>query len=74
MATIKQKIEAEQRVRELVEREGLPLPDRVEYGHTCIWLLWEEQQVAVRVDIDEFADASPQDLAALDVIPPTGSV
>ena len=57
MATYTQKIEAERRVRDLLEREGLPLPDRIEYGHGCIRLLWLERKLALVVDIDEPPEA-----------------
>jgi hypothetical protein len=56
MATLRDKIAAEHMVRALLEREGLPPADRVEYGHTCIRLLWDGPRVALVVDIDEFAD------------------
>lgn len=53
MATLPQKIAAERRARSLLEQQDLPQPDRVEYGYTCIWLLWNEQKVALQVQIDE---------------------
>ena len=37
----------------MLRDEGLPEPDRVEYGHTCIRLFWNETKVALVVDIDE---------------------
>ena len=37
----------------MLEDHGLPQPDEVEYGHTCVRLLWREEQVALVVDIDE---------------------
>ena len=52
MATLKQKIETEKRTREALADQGVPEPDAVEYGHTCIWLLWNEPKVVMRVDID----------------------
>jgi hypothetical protein len=52
MATLKQKIEAETKVRELLEGEGLPEPDEVEYDSTCIRLLWHQSKLALIVDID----------------------
>jgi len=52
MATLKQKIEAEARVRELLETEGLPEPDEVEYDSTCIRLLWHHSKLALIVDMD----------------------
>jgi hypothetical protein len=53
MATLQQKVAAEHRVRELIETEGLPEPSRIEYGHTCIRLFWEESKVVLVIDIDE---------------------
>ena len=56
MATIAQKIEAEHRVRTLLEDHGLPEPDEVEYGHTCIRLFFQEPKLCLVVDIDEPPD------------------
>jgi hypothetical protein len=53
MATLAQKIEAEQRMRNLLEESGLPQPDYVEYGYTCIRPIFEEPKLCVIVDIDE---------------------
>jgi len=53
MATLAQKIDAERRMRELLEQGGLPQPDRVEYGFTCIRLFFEDAKQVVVVDIDE---------------------
>jgi hypothetical protein len=53
MATLKQKIEAEHRMRELLEDNGLPQPDAVEYGYTCVRLFWEKTKHVVIIDIDE---------------------
>ena len=53
MATLDQKIEAERNAREMVERGGMPQPDWVEYGYTCIRLIWSESKVVLVVDIDE---------------------
>ncbi len=61
MATLKQKRAAEQEVRELLETSGLPMPDDIEYGHECIRLLWEEQKVALVVDIDDYPNALTDD-------------
>jgi hypothetical protein len=68
MAALKKKIAAERMVRGLLEREGVPAPDRVEYGDASIRLLWEAQKVALVVDIDEFAQADDA-LRGLDVFP-----
>jgi hypothetical protein len=53
MATLAQKIEAEEKMRRLLADNGMPEPDEVEYGHTCIRLLWHDQKAVVVVDIDE---------------------
>ena len=53
MATLAQKIDTERRMRELLEQGGLPQPDRVEYGFTCIRLFFERTKQVVVVDIDE---------------------
>ena len=53
MATLAQKIETEQRMRELLEQSGLPQPDMVEYGYTCIRLFFEDSKTVVVIDIDE---------------------
>ena len=37
----------------MIEDHGLPQPDAVEYGYTCIRLLWTEEKVVLIVDIDE---------------------
>ncbi|MBV9309191.1 MAG: hypothetical protein JOZ73_00055 [Solirubrobacterales bacterium] len=58
MATLKQKIAAEEHVRELLARENLPAPDRIEYGFTCIRLFWDRPKVALVVDIDRSDDAA----------------
>jgi hypothetical protein len=53
MATLQQKIAAEHKMRELLESEGLPEPSRIEYGHTCIRVFWEESKLVLAIDIDE---------------------
>jgi hypothetical protein len=58
MATLKQKIDAERKLRVLLADEGLPAPDQVEYGATCIRFLWHEPKACVVVDIDELRDES----------------
>jgi len=66
MATLAQKIEAEKRMRELLEDNGLPQPDYVEYGFTCIRLFFNDTKTVVVVDIDnpEDADAAIDEDAA----------
>jgi hypothetical protein len=57
MATLTQKIEAENRMRALLEKGDLPQPDRVEYGFTCIRLFFDTTKTVVVVDLDEPDDA-----------------
>jgi len=52
MASLAQKIKAEQRMRELLEQEGLPHPDSIEYGHTCVRFFWHQPKACIVVDID----------------------
>lgn len=56
MATLKEKIMVEAQVRELLARNGLPEPDEVEYGYTCIRLFFNEPKTVLIVDIDEPPD------------------
>ena len=65
MATLAQKIEAEKRMRDLLEENGLPQPDYVEYGFTCIRLFFNETKHVVIIDIDEpeDTDAAVEDAA-----------
>lgn len=58
MATLDQKIQAEIRMRELLETSGLPQPDHIEYGFACIRLFFEETKTVVVIDIDQPEDAS----------------
>jgi hypothetical protein len=61
MATLAQKIKAEHRIRTLLDEHGLPQPDHVEYGFTCIRLFFEETKTVVVVDIDEPEDTQASD-------------
>jgi hypothetical protein len=56
MASLPKKIDAERRMRELLETSGLPQPDAIEYGHTCIRLFWNETKTCVVVDLDTDAE------------------
>ena len=56
MATLAQKIETETRMRDLLEQAGLPQPDYVEYGFTCIRLLFYEPKLCLVIDIDDPPD------------------
>ena len=68
MATLQEKIRCERAAREMIREGGLPDPDRIEYGHTCIRLFWEETKVVLVVDIDDppvgldLGDESMEDL------------
>ena len=53
MATLDEKIDAELKFRQLVAEGGLPEPDHVEYGHTCIRVMWREAKLALVIDLDE---------------------
>jgi hypothetical protein len=57
MATLVQKREAEKRMRELLGEHGLPQPDYVEYGFTCIRLFFNDTKHVVVIDIDQPEDA-----------------
>ncbi len=61
MATLTEKIECEQRMRKLLDDNGMPQPDEVEYGYTCVRFFFEESKACVVVDID-----NPDDDASLD--------
>ena len=45
-------------MRELLEDSGVPPPDEVEYGYTCIRLFWHETKSVVVIDIDEPPEGS----------------
>src|ERR1700733_817630 len=59
MATLAQKIEAETRMRDLLEESGLPQPDYVEYGFTCIRLFFNDTKHVVVIDIDDPEGVDP---------------
>jgi len=71
MATLRHKIAAERKVRELLATEDVPAPDRIEYGFTCIRLFWLEPKVVLVVDIDEFTENDPENAGSrrIDVFP-----
>jgi len=52
MASPEQLEKAKRGMQELLEREGLPQPDEVEYGEASIRLVWWEEKFAVVVDVD----------------------
>jgi hypothetical protein len=63
VATLAQKIETEKRMRDLLEESGLPQPDFVEYGFTCIRLFYTESKLVVVIDIDQPEDGETDDAA-----------
>jgi hypothetical protein len=60
MATLKKKIEAERRMRELLESGGLPEPDLIEYDEDCIRLFFEATKTVVVIELDEEADSDSE--------------
>jgi hypothetical protein len=44
---------AERRFRELLEGQGLAVPDRVEYDPEELVFFWEEQKLAVVVELGD---------------------
>jgi hypothetical protein len=58
-------VDAEERMRELIERAGLPEPDEVshEFEPDEVLLVWREQKLAVVIELDEpeerFEGATP---------------
>jgi hypothetical protein len=56
MATLADKIRCERKILAMVADQGLPKPDEVEHGYTCIWVIWHEPKVALRIDIDKDPD------------------
>jgi hypothetical protein len=65
MATLKQKTHCERDARDFVVEYGLPEPDRLEYGYTCIRLFWDDPKVVLVIDIDG-PDALAEAAAAAD--------
>lgn len=53
LATLREKRAAERSARAMLDDHGLPQPDEVQYGATCIRLLWHEEKLALIVDIDD---------------------
>lgn len=54
-STLKAKIAAEHKLRQLLAADGLPQPDEVEYGHSCVRFLFHESRTCIVVDLDEAA-------------------
>lgn len=58
MVTHSQKIDAERRMRDLLQSADLPQPDRVEYGFACVRLFFDATKHVVIIDIDEPSDGA----------------
>lgn len=43
-------------MRELLQKEDMPLPDEVEYGFGCIRLFFHEPKAVIVVDIDDYTE------------------
>jgi hypothetical protein len=52
MAPRARKLEAEKRMRDLLESDGLPQPDAIEYGEECIRLFFNDSKLVVIVELD----------------------
>lgn len=61
MASLAKKIDCERQTRDFLEENGLPQPDAVEYGYTCIRLFFHDPKVVLVIDIDE----PPEDVRSL---------
>jgi hypothetical protein len=66
MATLRRKIRAELAMRRLLEDNGLPAPDGVEYGFGCIRLFFDEPKVCLVIDIDDPADGEGEGSAEIE--------
>jgi hypothetical protein len=62
--TLKAKIEAEHRMRELLSSAGLPQPDAVEYGYTCVRFFFHQSKTCVVVDLDPSDSGAAPDVDA----------
>lgn len=47
---------AESRVLDLLDASGLPKPDTIEHGESCVRFLWSDRKVAVVIELDELPD------------------
>jgi hypothetical protein len=60
MATLAKKIEVESKVREMLDEQGMPEPDRIEYEYGCIRLFWTDSKVVLVVDIDDYSEVDAE--------------
>ena len=61
MSTLKHHLEADVRIRRLLEENGLPAPDAIEYEEHSVWVFWDEPRVALEIELE--ADPGSDDLA-----------
>ena len=54
MAPIDQKQRVKRRVLQLLKDTGLPTPDDIEYGADSVRFLWQDQKVALVVELEDF--------------------
>jgi hypothetical protein len=54
MAPIDQKQRAERRVLQLLKDAGLPTPDAIKYGADSVRFEWQDQKVALVVELEDF--------------------
>lgn len=47
---------AKARMLQMLEDAGLPAPDEIEDGTTCVRFLWHDRKVAVVVELDDESD------------------
>jgi hypothetical protein len=64
MTSLARAIEAEKRMRESLAENGLPQPDYIEYGVTCIRLFFNRSKLVVVIELDECAGGHPFGQAA----------
>ena len=49
---------AERRMRELLDKAGLPAPDHVEYEELSIYLYWDAPKLVVEIDLADAPNAA----------------
>ena len=52
MHSLQEMLDAERKMREVLELADAPPPDRVEYGETCVRFIWREPKAVVVIDLD----------------------
>lgn len=63
MDTLKHHVEAEVRIRRLLEESHLPAPDAIEYEEGSVWVFWDEPRVALEIDLELGADGTAEEQA-----------